>query len=370
MSIPRSEMPAFKPNEPKKPEKEPKSEPSEKGIIEDVIFKASNIKPDGSREFKSSAPDRKIIILKNPPVNFEAGKPHRVRVVEDTNPADPMEGKMIVEFMLGPEEEREITILAQKAQELFAQNDLEGAIAVLEEIQAKANVDAEQLGGFENLREVKEIFGDDFLGIEELAQFRGFEFSKGDQEKAAKLWAKKVQEQNLTREDLEQLKREGFMVILRSPGTKVEGKLVSTTIENLRKKYASLFYDQDWYNTEKFATTDEVDFGWSIVKKEVLEESRNQNWDEQEGILKEWAKDHKVDPRFVTRRKPVEIIHDILAYYEARKARILEKDYDWSGTESSDGDSVHVGHFASGGLRVTLGSRGLATSPVGVCPSR
>jgi len=363
-------MPAFKPNEPKKPEKEPKLEPSEKAIIDGVIFKASNVKPDGSREFKSSAPDRKIIILKNPPVNFEASQPHRVRVVEDTNPTDPMEGKMIVEVMLGPEEEKEITVLAQRAQELFAQNDLEGAIAVLEEIQTKANVGVEQLGGFENLREVKEIFGDDFLGIEELAQFRGFEFSKGDQEKAAKLWAKKVQEQNLTREDLEQLKREGFMVILRSPGTKVEGKLVSTTVDNLRKKYPSLFYDQDWYDTEKFATTDQVDFDWSIVKKEILEESRSQNWDEQEGILKEWAKDHKVDPRFVTRRKPVEIIHDILAYYEAHKARILENDYDWSGTESSDGNSVNVGNFDSDGLDVRHDSRDDAHSHLGVCPSR
>ena len=268
-----------------------------------------------------------------------------------------------------PEEERQITALAQRAQELFSQNDLDGALAALEEIQSKASVEVEA-DGFESLKEVREIFGDDFLGIEELGRFRGFELSKDYQEKAAKLWAKKIQEQGLTRENLEQLKREGFMIVLRSPETKVEGKIVDATIENLRKKYPSLFYEQDWYDTENFATTGEVSFDWSIVKKEVLEESRSKDWDEQEAILKEWAKDHQVDPRFVTRRKPVEIIHDILAYYEARKARILENDYDWSGTESSVGRLVNVGYFASDGLYVSDVSREYTASNLGVCPSR
>ncbi|OHB02342.1 MAG: hypothetical protein A3A90_00915 [Candidatus Zambryskibacteria bacterium RIFCSPLOWO2_01_FULL_35_19] len=67
-------------------------------FIDDVIFEEQQ-KKSGEKEYKSSSPSRKIIILaKSSPVP-EPGYPYKVRVVEDTNPEDPMSGKLFVEII-------------------------------------------------------------------------------------------------------------------------------------------------------------------------------------------------------------------------------------------------------------------------------
>src|SRR3989344_464106 len=145
------------------------------------------------------------------------------------------------------------------------------------------------------------------------------------------------------------------------------------TLGDPKKKKKKIFFGQkgtSWYDKEKFATQDTPKFGWGLVTKFVLPESLSQNWDEQEKILKKWAKDNKIDPATVKRRTPVEIAYDTLIYYGANKESLLEDKYDWTEVQSSDGPSVYVGHFDSDGLRVSYDSRGHADSYLGVCPSR
>jgi hypothetical protein len=172
------------------------------------------------------------------------------------------------------------------------------------------------------------------------------------------------------------MEKEGFMVVFRPSKLLLKGKKkgekieAPITIENLRKKYGKLFYEQDWYDDEKFANKEGVELNWSIVKKEVLEESRDHDWGEQEKILKDWAKKHKVDYKFVKRRTPTEVVYDVLAYRDARKERILESDYDWTSVRSSDGNFVGVGGFVAKGLGVDSNDRGNRNSNLGVCPSR
>lgn len=239
--------------------------------------------------------------------------------------------------------------------------------------EALREVKPEQREGLDlEIEEVKELFGNDFLGIEEAEHFMGRSFTQEERAQALELWEKKIAEQHLTREELERLKSEGFMVLFRSPTIMLESKEVPVTIKNLRKKYKDLFYAQDWYNDEPFTTQSGTKAGWSIVRKEILEESRSQDWDQQTEALKQWAKDHgiTIDDPNTLRRTPVEIAHDILAYHEARKQRILEKDWDWSAVQSSDDDLVLVGVFDRDGLYVGYDSRDYSIRSLGVCPAR
>lgn len=101
----------------------------------------------------------------------------------------------------------------------------------------------------------------------------------------------------------------------------------------------------------------------------VSTESKSKNWDEQEEILKTWAETHGVDQKFVRRRTPTEVAYDILAYFQVRNERILEKDWDWTSV-SSGGRFVSVGVFDSDGLGVRSDARGNRNSGLGVCPAR
>lgn len=220
--------------------------------------------------------------------------------------------------------------------------------------------------------EVQEIFGPDFIGIEEVEQFTGRPLTLEEQRIAEEKWQRKVEEQGLTKESLEQLKQEGFMVVLRVgtlAGKEKKDKEMPVTIKNLRQKFP-LFYNQDWYDNEKFASEALSGIDWGIVKKELLDESKSKNWDEQQEILKTWADTHGVDQKFVRRRTPTEVAYDVLVYFQVRNERILEKDWDWTSVQSSGGRFVSVGVFDSGGLYVNRDTRGYRHSDLGVCPAR
>ena len=220
--------------------------------------------------------------------------------------------------------------------------------------------------------EVQEVFGQDFIGIEEAEKFTGRSLAPEEKRIAEEKWHKKVEEQGLTKESLEQLKQEGFMVILRVgmlAGKEKKDKEIPVTIKNLRQKFP-LFYNQDWYDNEQFAGEALSGIEWGIVKKELLDESKSKNWDEQEEILKTWAETHRVDKKFVRRRTPTEVAYDILAYFQVRNERILEKDWDWTSVQSSFGRFVSVGSFDSDGLRVDSDARDDRDSGLGVCPAR
>ena len=356
---------------PEKPDQPDDRREEKENLFDGVIFTEAT-RSRGWTEYRSSAPDRKIMILSPDSARPQEGRDYKVRVVEDTNPENPMEGKLIVEIIIDPEEQKRRAVeLAEEARQALAGNDFAAALQKLREIQEQAVPDAERSPeSVRELREAKEIFGENFVGIEEIEKFRGLKFSEQEKKNIARMWTEKVKEQKLTKEDLEQLEKEGFMVMLRSGTIEHERKEIPATLGNLREKFKDLFYNQDWYNDEKFVKEDAVKLAWAIVKKEVLEESRSKDWDEQEEILKQWAKEHKVDPKFVTRRMPAEVAYDILAYYSARNERILENDWDWTAVRSSDGEFVSVGSFDADGLSVYGDARAYSRSDLGVCPAR
>ena len=224
-------------------------------------------------------------------------------------------------------------------------------------------------------QEAKEIFGKDFLGPEAAEATFGVELSQEELEQ--------IEDIPFSREELEQAKQLGMMLVLRVPRIGKDKTAKPFNINSVRgvfkagdklgdpkKKKSRIFYDQDWYNGESFATQSTPSLGWGLVMKEVLQESRSKNWDEQEEVLKKWAKENNIDPTKVRRRTPVEMVYDTLLYYGANKESLLEASYDWSGIQSSGGRFVHVGYFDSDGLDVRNGARGNSHSTLGVCPSR
>ncbi len=226
--------------------------------------------------------------------------------------------------------------------------------------------------------EAREIFGKDFLGLEAIQTTFGVELTPEE--------LQEIENIPFTREDLEQAKQLGMMLVLRVPRLG-EGKTERPlTIDSARELFAKgdslgdpkekkqkVFYGkkgESWYDGEKFATQDTPKLGWGLVMKSVLPDSLSKNWDQQEEVLKKWAKDNNIDPALVKRRTPIEIAYDTLIYYGENKESLLENRYDWTGVRSSVGHFVRVGGFDSGGLHVNDDSRGFAFSDLGVCPSR
>ena len=108
-------------------------------VFERVIFKSSKTKK-GEAIYKSSAPDRKIIVTGPFSETPEEGRPYTVLIVEDTEPDSPAKGKMIATILsekLGVEEAREralkerADIERQKAEHILTPEDRERLTALL-----------------------------------------------------------------------------------------------------------------------------------------------------------------------------------------------------------------------------------------------
>jgi hypothetical protein len=189
-----------------------------------------------------------------------------------------------------------------------------------------------------------------------------------------------VQHIPFSREELEKAKDLGMMLVLRAPKDAEGRPLTISRIRELfkkgdtlgdpKKKKSSIFWNQDWYQNEEFATKHTTNLGWGLVAKEVLPESLSKNWDEQQQVLAEWATKNGLDPNTIRRRTPIEVVYDTILRYGANKESVLEKRWDWTSVQSSCGGPVCVGYFDSEGLYVYSYSRGGRGSGLGVCPSR
>lgn len=225
--------------------------------------------------------------------------------------------------------------------------------------------------------EAKEIFGKDFLGPEAIEKTFGINLSYEE--------LKQVEQIPFTLEDLEQAKKLGMMLVLRVSHDKENKPL---TINQIRiifagedklgdpsKKKSKLIFSQHgdsscWYKDEVFANSAVANFGWGLVKKEVLPESLGKNWDDQEEVIKKWAEANNINRKTIHRRTPIEVAYDTLLYYGANRETLLEKTYDWTSAGSSAGDLVYVGYFDADGLCVDHDTRDSRYTNLGVCPSR
>lgn len=134
------------------------------------------------------------------------------------------------------------------------------------------------------------------------------------------------------------------------------------SINQLRKKYPKLFYSKlgdGWYDGEPFANErgkkQEI-----TMRKAPVSDSTHKTWDEQLKLIPE-------DEYVPTAR---EVIHVMVAHFNASKEYLLEKVYVRTNSVGSDGYRVRVGEFGAGGLLVYYGWDGRRYDVLGVSSAR
>jgi hypothetical protein len=127
----------------------------------------------------------------------------------------------------------------------------------------------------------------------------------------------------------------------------------------------------DWGITlEPLAATETCAPGWALVGKEILDETRNLLYDDQEALLRRYAERRGVPSASVRRRRAVETVYDTALYSAARGVRLLEKTWDWSSSRSIDGGYLNAGGFTANGMQILSFSRAVRHGGLGVCPTR
>lgn len=106
-------------------------------------------------------------------------------------------------------------------------------------------------------------------------------------------------------------------------------------IRNLKRVFASYsnpcFYNQDWYNNEKFIDL-KLSYKWILISKTIYDESRGAEKDE---ILKNYKL-----------FKAVELTYSFFVYYIYTKGKKLwENDYVWCSDVDDKGDQIYVGRY-------------------------
>ncbi len=216
-----------------------------------------------------------------------------------------------------------------------------------------------------SLGEARRILGDDVLAAEDLV--RTFGAASAPDGKA---------EIPFDRDTLVAARQHGAMLVLRSDRA---GDRRPLTILNMIEQYPHAFdakllrgagyqLKDEWgIALEPLAGTDTCTPGWALVCKEVLEESCNLAYDEQEPSLAGFAGVIGVPHRAVRRRTAVEAVYDTLLYFRARHVHLLQQSWDWSSSVTLDRGHLNVGGFAKTGMQILSFSRAIRHGRLGIC---
>ena len=256
----------------------------------------------------------------------------------------------------------------------------------------------------EQLKEAKEILGKDCLGPKEI--FKAFDIV---------LDLETIPDIPFSREEIERAKELNQFLVLRADKALDGEPLTMEKIHNLLKdefekeEKGKVFYDRDLYKDEDFFKKQTPELSWALVSKEVIPDSTSKNYLQQTEIVIDYAKNNIFEDRELpkeykeaikefeeqkeelkklidsdwktasekleglkitqlTRQTPVEVLYDILIYFQNNdKERLLENEYTWTNYRSSDGGLVGVGRFDSDGAVVWRGGHpGDARSLLGV----
>lgn len=106
-------------------------------------------------------------------------------------------------------------------------------------------------------------------------------------------------------------------------------------------KDKGLFYGQDWFNKEAFAS-DRGEASWQLVRKTPVSDSTLKIWGEQQALLTQSE----------TTPSARVMVYTIIGHYLATSERLFERNYVRCSDVFSDGRRVFVGDFDSKGLSV------------------
>jgi hypothetical protein len=213
------------------------------------------------------------------------------------------------------------------------------------------------------LRDARALLGDDVLGPEEVRTSFGGVAVEGPPIP-------------FSGDELTKAHAAGAMLVLRLAQA---GSGVPLTITHLLQQCPDAFDEKllrhvgyqlkdEWgIALEPLAATDTCSAGWALARKEILSDTRNRAYDEQEPALQRFAQE--IGARAVRRRTAIEAVYDTVLYYRARQARLLQKAWDWSATRTVDGGYLNVGGFGSNGMQILSFSRAVRHGALGICPT-
>ncbi len=214
----------------------------------------------------------------------------------------------------------------------------------------------------------REILGEDLLGLEEIAAVFGA-VEDIDPALAATV--------PFSVEELHSAKQAGELLVLRTQSAGGEPLTLLRLIRQFPDAFNRSFLDKMGYQLksewgiarEPLAAVETPRPQWALVRKHLLEETRNLAYDEQESPLQVYGAQRGAPGR-VRRRTAVEIAVDVIAYHRVRGVRLLHDSWDWSSSRTVDGGYLNLGHFDEQGMQVFAYSPGVRHSQLGVCPNR
>lgn len=121
-----------------------------------------------------------------------------------------------------------------------------------------------------------------------------------------------------------------------------------------------LLYDIDWYKDEVFFS-EKAKAGWYIVGKELIPETRNKTYAEQDEILTRLGSG---------RLSVAEICYFVWAYSSTEKRVLSDWEYHWSSSRSSGGNLVSFGRADAEGAYLAGWEPDDASVNLGVVLSR
>ena len=216
------------------------------------------------------------------------------------------------------------------------------------------------------VKQARAILGDDVLGPEELRAALG---GVDDTEAGAAV--------PFTPADLEQARGNGELLVLRAAAVAGAPLTLLRLIQRFPESFdqASLrkmgyqLRDEWGIELEPLAAIDTCRSHWALVRKDLLPDTRNLSYDEQDALIDGYGVAQGA-PGCCRRRSGVEIAFDLIVYHRARGTRLLSKGWDWSSSRTIDGGFLNVGRFNDAGMQVFSYSRAVRHGQLGVCPTR
>lgn len=169
--------------------------------------------------------------------------------------------------------------------------------------------------------QAKKIMGKSYLGPEEV--MKHFEVAFSDKELI------QLREIPFTEAELEACKNTHILFV---------GYPLS--IVDIRNKAKQLFYNQDWYDKQAFATKEKVYLQWHLIRKNEVPNSTSKTFNEQKALLT----GNETVPR------ACEVVFMIILYFLVTGKRLLENMYVRCSDLVFGGWHVFVGVFASDGF--------------------
>lgn len=262
-----------------------------------------------------------------------------------------------------------------------------------------------------SLEEAEKIFGKDFLGPKAVEAAFGIPVSE-----------EHVVPIPFSRQELENAKALGQQLIFQAEVMKIsDGPMGSEfgaiTPNNLKKVFPTasdgnpMWYNQDWYNDEKFFSEKTPPPCWKLTSKDVIPNSTSKNYLEQTEVIVSYLKNEvfkglelpkeyaeaieefenrkeliatvlkedwkdaaelleQLKITHLTRETPVEAMYRLVLQDRTNKEKLLSSKYTWTSRRDSDGRLVHVGGFDSLGADVRSGRPDDSDSSLGVSVSR